>query len=86
LIHALDENLSPSDALARPRLHDQLFPNYVEIPDTYNNATVDYLVSLGHEIKRVDEWSYAQAISQSPQGLFVAAAEPRQLESGAFAV
>lgn len=86
LIHALDEHLSPNMSLARPRLHHQLFPNYAEIPDTYDNATVDFLRNRGHEIMRVAEWSYAQAIFRSKQGLFVAAAEPRQLESGAFAV
>jgi gamma-glutamyltranspeptidase/glutathione hydrolase len=86
LIHALDENLSPSLSLARPRLHHQLFPNYVEIPDTYDNATVDFLKSRKHVIERLPEWSYAQAIFRSQQGLFEAAAEPRQLESGAFAV
>jgi gamma-glutamyltranspeptidase/glutathione hydrolase len=85
LIHALDEHLSPSLSLGRPRLHHQLFPNYIEIPDTYNNATVEPLRKRKHEIKKVDEWSYAQAIFRSEQGQFIAAAEPRQLESGAFA-
>ena len=42
----LDQNLSAPDALAQPRLHDQLIPNQVSFewpPFGYDNGTVAFM-------------------------------------------
>lgn len=50
IIHAVDEGLSAAEALARPRLHDQLIPNQVRFEYAYNNETVAFMESLGHNV------------------------------------
>ncbi|GAB1203828.1 hypothetical protein APSETT445_002468 [Aspergillus pseudonomiae] len=87
IIHAVDEGLSAAEALARPRLHDQLIPNQVRFEYSYNNETVAFMKSLGHNVTWVAPGdSTAQAIRVLPNGTFDAAGEPRQLDSGGFAV
>ncbi|KAE8367894.1 gamma-glutamyltranspeptidase [Aspergillus caelatus] len=87
IIHAVDEGLSAAEALAKPRLHDQLIPNQVRFEYTYSNETVAFMKSLGHNVTWVAPGdSTAQAIRVLPNGTFDAAGEPRQLDSGGFAV
>ncbi|KAL4869229.1 hypothetical protein BDV12DRAFT_168132 [Aspergillus spectabilis] len=87
IIHAVDEGLSAAEALARPRLHDQLIPNQVAFEYAYDNATVAFLASRGHNVTwMAPGTSTAQAIRVLPNGTFDAAGEPRQLDSAGFAV
>ncbi|KAJ9252946.1 hypothetical protein DTO207G8_4466 [Paecilomyces variotii] len=87
LIHALDENLSAPEALAKPRLHDQLIPNQVTFEYSYDNSTVSFMESRGHNVTWVAPVeSSAQAIRVLSNGTFDAAGEPRQRDSGGFAV
>jgi gamma-glutamyltranspeptidase/glutathione hydrolase len=86
-IHFMDEGLSPREALARPRLHDQLLPNSVSFEYAYDNSTVAYMKSLGHDVTWVAPGdSTAQAIQLLANGTFEAAGEPRQSNSGGIAV
>lgn len=87
LIHAIDDQLSAAEALARPRLHDQLVPNQVFFEYAYDNSTVTFMESLGHNVT----WfapgtSASQAIRVLPNGTFDAAGEPRQAASGGIAI
>lgn len=87
IIHIIDQGLSAAEALAQPRLHDQLIPNQVTFEYTYDNATVAFMKSLGHNVTWVAPGqSTAQAIRVLPNGTFDAASEPRQLNSGGFSV
>ncbi|THC94898.1 hypothetical protein EYZ11_005620 [Aspergillus tanneri] len=87
IIHAVDEGLSAAEALAKPRLHDQLVPNQSVFEYTYDNATVAFMKAKGHNVTWVAPGSStAQAIRVLPNGTFDAAGEPRQLNSGGFAV
>lgn len=87
LRHAIDEGLSAHEALAEPRLHDQLSPNQSEVEYAFDNQTTAYLASLGHTIKWVAPGSStSQALRRLPNGTFDAAGEPRQLASGGFAI
>lgn len=87
LHHAIDEGLTAHEALAAPRMHDQLSPNRVEVEYAFDNATTAYLASLGHAVKWVAPGgSTAQALRRLPNGTFDAAGEPRQLASGGFAI
>lgn len=88
IIHnALDRNMSAAEALAAPRLHDQLSPDVVSFEYAYDNSTTAFMASLGHKIQWVAPGSTtAQAIRRLPNGTFDAAGEPRQLASGGFAI
>ncbi|CAI6090181.1 hypothetical protein V2G26_006296 [Clonostachys chloroleuca] len=83
VIHVLDEGLTIKDALARPRLHDQLSPDLVSFEYSYNNETVSFLKSLGHNVTWVAPGqSSAQGLVRLKCGTFEAAGEPRQKNSG----
>ncbi|KAJ5180573.1 gamma-glutamyltranspeptidase [Penicillium capsulatum] len=87
VIHMIDQGLSAAEALAKPRLHDQLIPNRVTFEYAYDNSTVAFMKSLGHNITWIAPGqSNAQAIRLLPNGTYDAASEPRQLDSGGFSV
>ncbi|KAK4615605.1 Glutathione hydrolase proenzyme [Fulvia fulva] len=85
--HVLDQNMTAVEALAQPRLHDQLVPNQVSFEYTYNNETVAFMKSLGHNVTWVAPGqSTGHALRLLPNGTFEAASEPRQKNSGGIAV
>ncbi|KAJ5342393.1 hypothetical protein N7541_011517 [Penicillium brevicompactum] len=87
IIHSIDQGLSAAKALAKPRLHDQLVPNQVVFEYTYDNTTVAFMKSLGHNVTWVAPGqSTAQLIRVLPNGTFDAAGEPRQLDSAGYSV
>jgi gamma-glutamyltranspeptidase / glutathione hydrolase len=87
LIHVLDENMTVPQALAQPRLHDQLLPNIVSFEWAYDNETVAFMKSRGHNVTWVAPGqSSAQGLRRLGNGTFEAAGEPRQKDSGGFAI
>ncbi|KAG5979157.1 hypothetical protein E4U55_005489 [Claviceps digitariae] len=86
-IHLIDGNMTTAEALREPRLHDQLVPRTVTFEYTYDNATVAYLRSLHHNATWLAPGqSTAQGLRRLRDGTFEAAGEPRQRNSGGFAV
>jgi gamma-glutamyltranspeptidase/glutathione hydrolase len=74
-------------ALSEPRLHDQLTPNTAFVEWAYDNGTVEFLKDRGHNITYLPAaGSSAQALRLLGNGTFEAAGEPRQKDSGGFAV
>jgi gamma-glutamyltranspeptidase/glutathione hydrolase len=93
LWHVLDQNLTSAEALAKPRLHDQLSPNYCSFEYGndqivgYSNETTAFLASKGVVIEFVAPGSTtAQALRLLPNGTFEAAGEPRQLNSAGLVI
>ena len=87
LWHALDQKETAPQALKEPRFHDQLSPPQISFEYTYNNETVAFLKSLGHNVTFVAPGqSTAQGLRRLWNGTFEAAGEPRQNASGGFAV
>lgn len=87
LWHVLDQNATAAEALAEPRLHDQLVPNQVSFEYAYDNSTVAFLKERGHNVTwTAPGGSTAQSLRLLRNGTFEAAGEPRQLNSGGFAV
>ncbi|KXS98518.1 hypothetical protein AC578_5520 [Pseudocercospora eumusae] len=87
LWHVLDQNMTSAEALAQPRLHDQLVPNQVSFEYSYNNETVAFMKSRGHNITYVAPGqSSSQQLRRLGNGTFEAASEPRQKDSGGVAV
>jgi gamma-glutamyltranspeptidase / glutathione hydrolase len=87
----LDSGYTSAQALAAPRLHDQLSPATIYFEwsglniQGYDNSTVAYLKSLGHNITyEAPGGSTAQALRRLTNGTFEAAGEPRQYASGGF--
>jgi gamma-glutamyltranspeptidase/glutathione hydrolase len=79
--------MGPYDALAEPRIHDQLIPNQVRFEYSFNNDTVRSMQRRGHNVTWVAPGqSAAQCIRLLRNGTFEAAGEPRQKNSGGFAV
>ncbi|OAA45629.1 gamma-glutamyltranspeptidase [Metarhizium rileyi] len=86
-IHLLDGNMTISDALKQPRLHDQLVPSQVSFEYSFNNETVTYMKSLGYNVTWVAPGQSAvQGLRLLRNGTFEAGGEPRQKNSGGFAV
>jgi gamma-glutamyltranspeptidase / glutathione hydrolase len=82
LWHVLDQNMTSKEAVAAPRFHDQLTPNVLEMELSYNNETVAYMKSRGHNVTRVEtEATDVNVVRRLGDGTFEAAAEPRQDDS-----
>jgi gamma-glutamyltranspeptidase/glutathione hydrolase len=87
LIHILDGGMTTHDALAQPRIHDQLVPAYVSFEYPFDNSTVAFMKELGHNVTWVAQGqSTAQGLRRLKGGMFEAAGEPRQHNSGGFVV
>lgn len=84
IITAIEQNLVAEDILETPRVHHQLIPNHATFETTYDNATVEFLETLGHNVT----WyppaaSMAQLIRAKADGGFDPASDPRLKNSGA---
>lgn len=87
LWNVLDRGMTPAQALAEPRMHDQLVPNQVMFEFEYDNSTVAFMQERGHNVTWVGPgYSSAQALRRLSNGTFEAAGEPRQLASGGLAI
>ena len=87
LMHILDGGLSTADALAQPRVHDQLVPAQVSFEYAFSNETTAFLRDLGANVTWVAPGqSTAQGLRRLANGTFEAAGEPRQKNSGGVAV
>ena len=87
LHYILDRNMTTPQALAQPRLHDQLIPAQIAFEYAYDNSTVAYMKELGHNVTWVAPGlSEAHAVRLLQNGTFEAAGEPRQAVSGGFAI
>ena len=83
--HVLEHGMTAAEALAEPRLHDQLIPNQVTLEYTFDNSTAASLIEKGHNVTWVRlGGSAVQAVRRIWDGTFEAASEPRQLNSGGF--
>jgi len=87
LVHILDGGLTTAEALAKPRIHNQLVPAEVSFEYAFNNATTAFMKDLGANVTWVAPGgSTAQALRLLENGTFEAAGEPRQKNSGGYAV
>ncbi|KAM0445415.1 hypothetical protein ACHAQK_001621 [Fusarium lateritium] len=85
IMNALDKNMTVEEALAAPRLHDQLVPRQVTFEYKFDNSTVAYLKEIGNNVTWVAPGqSTAHALRRLTDGSFEAAGEPRQANSGGF--
>ena len=85
IVHFIDDHMPVDRALAAPRLHHQLFPEYVRVDENgLEAATVAALKARGHLFKFTEPFGDAQAVSVDPgSGLREAASDPRGDGAGA---
>ncbi|KAK8123201.1 Gamma-glutamyltranspeptidase [Apiospora sp. TS-2023a] len=86
LWYLLDRKMGLLEALRAPRLHEQLSPNQTSYEWEYGNSTVAFMEERGHITAWLQDGSSVQAVRRLPNGTFEAAGEPRQRDSGGFAV
>ncbi|KAF1950690.1 gamma-glutamyltranspeptidase-like protein [Byssothecium circinans] len=87
LLHILDDGDTVAEALAKPRIHDQLMPARVSFEYGFDNGTTAFLKGLGANVTWVAPGqSTAQGLRRLCNGGFEAAGEPRQRNSGGFVV
>ena len=82
LWHVLDQGMSATDAIAQPRLHDQLSPNTASFEYLYDNSTVEFLRERSVNVSYVAAGESAVQGVKAVDGVFEAAGEPRQVNSG----
>ena len=79
--------MTTAEALAEPRIHDQLVPAQVAFEYDFNNGTTAFMTALGANVTWVAPGSStAQGLRLLRNGTFEAAGEPRQKNSGGFVV
>ncbi|UNI19812.1 hypothetical protein JDV02_005963 [Purpureocillium takamizusanense] len=87
LWHVLEHAMSMREALAEPRMHDQLMPNTVLLEYKFGNGTAASLAARGHNLTYVGEGlSAVQGIKVLDDGTFEAASEPRQRNSAGLTI
>jgi gamma-glutamyltranspeptidase/glutathione hydrolase len=83
----LERGLTMGEALAEPRIHDQLMPNELLVEKRFDGALAESLAARGHDVRWVDEgMSAVQGIRRLEDGRFEAAGEPRQKNSGGYTI
>ncbi|KAK1836423.1 gamma-glutamyltransferase [Podospora conica] len=83
LWHLLDRGQNCSSAVETPRFHDQLQPNQALFPWVYDNSTVAFMQSRGHNVTWIS-WiqSAVHAVCRGQDGRFEVAGDPGQVGSG----
>jgi gamma-glutamyltranspeptidase/glutathione hydrolase len=70
--------MSPQEAVARPRIHHQWFPNELMVEKTLPRVQRAGLAKRGHKVKQMPPMGVSQIVARSPDGKgFVGAADPR---------
>lgn len=82
LRNVLDRRMTVREALAEPRLHDQLAPDVMTVEWAFDNSTLADMQRRGHEVLRIGPGQSAvQAIRMDAEGGFEAVGEPRQVNA-----
>jgi len=78
LVAMLDLGLSPQEALARPRIHHQWFPDELLVEETLSPNLQAGLERRGHKVRKSAASGVSQIVARSTGGSgFVGAADPR---------
>ena len=78
IIHFIDHDMTPSQALGQARFHHQWKPNRLLVEKALGQATIDALRAMGQTVKVTDSLGAAQAIGLGQAGKpFTGAADPR---------
>ena len=78
IVHFIDHEMTPNQALDQARFHPQWKPNWLLVEKGLGQTTIDELRSIGHTVKATDSIGAAQAIGLGQNGTaFIGSADPR---------
>jgi gamma-glutamyltranspeptidase / glutathione hydrolase len=78
LVAMLDLGLSPTEAIAAPRIHDQWSPGELMVEQALPENLKTALELRGHKIKELDALSVSHIVARTPDGKsFIGVADPR---------
>jgi gamma-glutamyltranspeptidase/glutathione hydrolase len=79
IVNAIDFGLDPSEAIARPRVHQQWVPDELSIESAIPEDVREGLRRRGHRVTVAERnWSSAQVIAIDPKtGWHLGATDPR---------
>ena len=78
IIHFIDHDMTPAQALGQPRFHHQWAPDRLLVEKALGQATIDALRKMGHTVKVNESIGAAQSIGLGQAGQpFSGAADPR---------
>ncbi len=78
IIHFIDHDMTPAQALGQARFHHQWKPNRLLVEKALGQATIDALRAMGQTVKVTDSIGAAHAIGLGQAGKpFTGAADPR---------
>ncbi len=78
IVHFVDHDMSPGQALAQARFHHQWKPDRLLVEKALDQGTIDALRAMGHTVKVTDSLGAAQAIGLGQAGQpFSGSADPR---------
>ena len=78
IVHFIDHEMTPNQALDQARFHHQWKPNWLLVEKGLGQTTIDELRSIGHTVKATDSIGAAQAIGLGQNGTaFIGSADPR---------
>ena len=78
LVEILDLGLTPAQAVAAPRIHQQWSPNELVVEKRMSAELQGALAKRGHSITNITAGAVSQIVARSPDGKgFIGAADPR---------
>jgi len=84
LVAMLDLELSPTEAVAAPRIHQQWSPDEVMAEKALPEALKIALEQRGHKVRELNTFSVSHLVARSPDGQsFIGAADPRAIGNAA---
>ena len=87
VVSILDQCLTAPQALAKPRFHDQLQPNQIVFDYPFDNRTVNFMKSRGHNVTWAPPgFALVQTIRRLPNSTFEAASDPHLINGGGYSI
>jgi gamma-glutamyltranspeptidase / glutathione hydrolase len=78
LVDMIDLGMTPAEALAAPRIHQQWSPDELMVETKLPAGIKKSLAQRGHKIKELNSMAVSQIVARSPDGkTFIGAADPR---------
>lgn len=78
LVAMLDLGMSPTEAMAVPRIHQQWSPDELMVEKALPDSVQSALTARGHQVRELNALSVSHLVARSPDGKsFLGAADPR---------
>jgi len=78
IVSVLDNGLNISEATNAPRIHDQLWPDEIQVERGVSPDTMRLLEAMGHKVTVRPAIASAQTVARTPEGLLMGASDLRQ--------